>query len=221
MGEPSKLVCPLVNLVIRELLPDHDGSLKIGVVVSYDWTTWAIVLPSLAYKVLKIYAPVSFGKFLQGGTLSGAEWLPPNQARRLSNLKYSWGFLYDDPSFVRHVWGGGINRYGTEVLMSVGSRVRNFRGIHGSWLLVHQHRMGVVTTAVAWVGLGDDFGNPSMEAILSGVDTRTFNTICDTTSKLKTRGGAASQELSLKYRKRDKESISTGGFIPHKEPFFI
>ena len=32
--------------------------------------------------------------------------------------------------------------YRMAVLMSVGSRVRNFRVRHGSWLLVHHHRVG-------------------------------------------------------------------------------
>ena len=34
LGEPSKIARPLVNLVIRELLLDRDGSLKIGEVVA-------------------------------------------------------------------------------------------------------------------------------------------------------------------------------------------
>ena len=76
--EPSKLTHPSVKLVIHELLPDCDGSPKIGVVVAEDWTTRASVLISLGYLVSKIFAPVGFRKFLQGGTLSGAEWLPPN-----------------------------------------------------------------------------------------------------------------------------------------------
>ena len=52
--------------------------------------TWGIVLQSMGYQVLKIYSPARFRKFLQGVTLSGADWLPPNQARRLSNLLYSF-----------------------------------------------------------------------------------------------------------------------------------
>ena len=52
-----------------------------------DWTTWEIVLPSLGYQVLQIHAPARFRKFLLGGTLSGAEWLHPNQARQLINLQ--------------------------------------------------------------------------------------------------------------------------------------
>ena len=44
--------------------------------------------------------------------------------------------------------------YRMAVLMSVGSRVRNFRVRHGSWLLVHHHRVGGVNTATAWVVLG-------------------------------------------------------------------
>ena len=64
--------------MIRDLLPDHDGSLKIGLAVAEDWNTWEIVLPSLGYQLLQIYDPAIFMKFLQGGTLSGDELLPPN-----------------------------------------------------------------------------------------------------------------------------------------------
>ena len=103
--------------------------------------------------------------------------------------------------------------------MSVVSRVRNFRGIYGSWRLVHHHRVEVVTTAAVWVGIGASFGNPSMEAVLSCGVPRTLNTIWDTTSKLKTIGEAASQEIYVKDRKRDKESMSTEVLLPHKEPF--
>ena len=39
LGEPLKISRPLVNLVVQELLPDQDGSLKIGVVVAEDWPT--------------------------------------------------------------------------------------------------------------------------------------------------------------------------------------
>ena len=107
MGYPSKLARPLINLVIRELLPDRDSSLKIGVVVAYDWHIWAIVLLSLRYQVLKIYAPASFRNLLQGGKLSWYEWLPPNQAMRLSNLQDSWFLVSCSPSF--------SNSYGEEV----------------------------------------------------------------------------------------------------------
>ena len=117
--------------MILEVLPDRGGYLKIGVVVVEDWPTWDIVLSPLGYQVLKIYAPARFMKLLQGGTLSGAEWLPPNQARRLSNLQDSWFFMSGSPSFSRQLWGGGINRDMTAVLMSVESRVRNFRVRHG------------------------------------------------------------------------------------------
>ena len=135
--------------------------------VAEDWPKWDIFLLSLGYQVLKFYALIRFRKFLQDGTLSGYEWLPPNQARRLSNLQDSYFFVSGSPSFSRKLWRGGINRDSTAMLMSVASRVRNFRGRHGYWKLVHQHRVGMVTTAAAWVGLGAAFGNLSMEAILS------------------------------------------------------
>ena len=48
------------------------------------------------------------------------------------------------PSFVRQLWGGGINRDRTEVLMYVGYIVRNFSVIHRSWKIVHHHRVGGV-----------------------------------------------------------------------------
>ena len=85
------------------------------------------------------------------------------------------------PSFVRQLRGGGINRDTKAVLMSVGSIVRKFRGRHGYWQLVHHHRVGGVTTAAAWVGLGDSFGNPPMEAILSCRVPMKLNTVWDTT----------------------------------------
>ena len=105
--------------------------------------------------------------------------------------------------------------------MSVGYIFKKFRGIHGSCLLVHHHRVGGVTTSAAWVGLGAAFGNPSREAILSCGVPRTLNTIWYTTSKLKTIWEVASQELSVKYGKRDKESVSMGGFLPHKNPLCL
>ena len=145
--------------MIRELLPEHGGSLKIGLVVVEYFPKCDIVLPSLGYQVLKFYAPKKFRKFLQGGTLSGAEWLPPNQSRRFRNLQYSWGFVSGSPSFVRQLWRGGINRDITSVLMSMGYRVRYFRGRHGSWRPVHHYMVGRVTTAAECLGLGAAFGN--------------------------------------------------------------
>ena len=47
-----------------------------------------------------------------------------------------------------------------------------------------------------------------------------INKIWDTTYKIKTGGVAASQEISVKDGKRDKESVSTVVFLPHKDPFF-
>ena len=117
--------------------------------------------------MLEIYAPERFRNLLQGGTLSRSKWLPPDQARRLRNLQDSYFFVSGSPSFFRHLWGGGINMDMMAVLMSVGYRVKYFRGRHGSWQPVHHHKVGGATTAAAWVELGDAFGKPSMEAILS------------------------------------------------------
>ena len=91
----------------------------------------------------------------------------------------------------------------TAVLISVGYRVRNFRGRNGSWKLVHHHRVGRVNTVAAWVGLGDAFGNPYIEAILSCGFMRTLNKIWDTKSQLKTRQESTSKELSVKDGKRE------------------
>ena len=66
---------------------------KIGVVVAEESHTWEIFLPSLGYQMLQIYSPAGFWKFLQGGTLSEAELLPPNQQSRLSNLQDSCSFV--------------------------------------------------------------------------------------------------------------------------------
>ena len=125
------------------------------------------------------------------------------------------------PSFSKQLWVGGINRDRTAMLMSVGSRIRNFRVRHGHWQLVHHHRVGGVTTDAAWEGLGAAFGIPYMDAILSCGDLRMLNKFLYTTSKLKTRGEDASQELSVKDGKRYKESISAGVLIPHKDPLFL
>ena len=103
------------------------------------------------------------------------------------------------------------------VLMYVGSIVINFRGRHGSWLLVHHHRVGGVNTASALVGLGASFGNPTTEAILSYIVPRMLNTIWYTTSKLNTGGSSASQKLSLKGVKGDKEIVSTVGLLHLKD----
>ena len=109
----------------------------------------------------------------------------------------------------------------TSVLMSLGYRIRNFRGIHGSWWLIHHHRVGRVTNDAAWVRIGSAFGNPSMEAILSCGVLRTLKTIWDITSKLKKIGESDSQEISVKDIKRYKESVSTGGLLPHKDPLCL
>ena len=101
--------------------------------------------------------------------------------------------------------------------MYVGSIVINFRVINGYWRIVHHHRVGGVTTAAAWVGLGDSFGNLPMETMLSCGVLRTLKIIWDTTSKIKTRGEVASQELSTKNGNREKENVSIGGLLPHKE----
>ena len=88
--------------------------------------------------------------------------------------------------------------------MSVGYRIRNFRGIHGSWRLGHHKRVEGVTTSAAWLGLRAAFGDPSMEAVLSCGVPRTLNKVWDTTSKINTRREAAYQELYMKDRNRDK-----------------
>ena len=112
--------------------------------------------------MLQIHTPEKFSKFLQGGTISVAECLTTNQVRRIINLQDSWVFLLVSPIFVRQLWGGSINRDRMKVLMSARSRVRNFRGKHGSWRILYHHRMGGVATTTEWVRLGVAFGNPSM-----------------------------------------------------------
>ena len=88
--------------------------------------------------------------------------------------------MSESPSFVGQLWGGGINRDRTTVLIYVGYRVRKFRGRHGYWQLVYHYGVEGVTTAAAWVGLGAAFGNPFIEALLSCGFPRTFITIRDT-----------------------------------------
>ena len=73
MGETLKFSCPSVNLVIGALLPDRSGSLKIEVVVAEDCNKCAIIITSLGYQLLKIYAPARYRKFLHGYKFSGAK----------------------------------------------------------------------------------------------------------------------------------------------------
>ena len=75
MGEPSKLSLSSVNLVVRELLPERDSSLKIGVVVAEDCPTWAIVIPSLGYQLFKIYPPERFRNLRKHLTKKGASFM--------------------------------------------------------------------------------------------------------------------------------------------------
>ena len=65
----------------------------------------------------------------------------------------------------------------TVVFIFVGSRVRNFRGRHGSWQLVNHQRVGGVTTAAVWTGIGSAFRKPSMEVIISCRVPKTLKTI--------------------------------------------
>ena len=75
--------------------------------------------------------------------------------------------------------------------------------------------------ATVWVGLGGAFENPSMETILSFGVPRTLNTIWDTMSQIETGVAATYQELYVKDRKGYKESASTGGLIPLKDPLYL
>ena len=138
---------------------------------------------------------------------------------RLSNLQHSWGFVSGSPFLSRQLYGGGINRDMMEVFMSWGSIVINFRGRHGSCRLVHHQRLERVTPAAPQVGLGEAFGYLSMEAIPSCGVPITLKTTWDTMSKIKKREVVASNEVSVKYRKRDNESFSAGGLLPQKESF--
>ena len=75
--------------------------------------------------------------------------------------------------------GRGVYKARTVVLMSGLMRVRDFRILHGSWRHVNHHGLGETTTTTAWVGLGVNFGKPSMEVILSCGALRTLNIIWD------------------------------------------
>ena len=124
LGDPTKLAQPSINIVIRYLLLDYNSSLKIGLFLAEGWPTWKTVLPSLGYPVLKTHAPARLRKILQGGTLNGADWLPINQVRRISNFQDTCFFVSGNTRFVRQVWGGVINKDRTTVLMYGGYRVR-------------------------------------------------------------------------------------------------
>ena len=75
--------------MVRDLLPDCDGSLKIGVAVVEDFPKSAIVLPSLGYQVLKIYPPERFsnyGRFWSQGDISWRVEVDEIEARVI----YQW-----------------------------------------------------------------------------------------------------------------------------------
>ena len=57
----------------------YNGSTKFRVVVEEGWPMWDKYIPSLGYQVVHIYTPLRFRRFLQGGNLGGAEWIPLNQ----------------------------------------------------------------------------------------------------------------------------------------------
>ena len=82
--------------------------------VAEYFPTWENVLTSLGYQVLKIQASEKLRKLLQGGTLSGSEWLPPNQGRRLNNLQ--------DTFFVSVNTIILSDRYGEEVSIGIGKQ---------------------------------------------------------------------------------------------------
>ena len=208
--DPSKLARPSVNLVIRLLLLDRDSSLKTGVVVSEDWPTWAIFLPSLGYQLLKIHDLEMFRKVYKvpAGRYSKWSWVVTSwssgEAYQLTKSPFC---CVSQSKFSRQLWGGGINIDSTEALMSIGYRIINFKKIHGSWRLVNHHRVGWMATAEYWVGLGASFGNLSTEDILSCGVPRTLNKIWDTLYKLSTGGASPSQEPSAKSGKKYKESM--------------
>ena len=85
-GRDFKLTRPSINLVIRQLILDRNGYLKIWFVVAEDGRPWKLVLQSLGYHIFQNHTPARFRKSLQGVTLIGVGWLSPNQARRLINL---------------------------------------------------------------------------------------------------------------------------------------
>ena len=78
-----------------------------------------------------------------------------------------------------------------------------------------------MTTDAVWVGLGAEFGNRSMEAILSYGVLRTLNTFWDITYKIKTGGADGSQELSKKDIKGDKERVFTEVLIHLRDPLCL
>ena len=129
--------------------------------------------------------------------------------------------LCQEVQFFSERCGEEVSTYRTEVLMYVESRDRNFRGRHRLCKLFNQHRVGGVTTAAAWFGIGASFENPYMEAILICGVLRKLNTIWDTTYKQSIAGAAAYQDLTGKHGKGDKESFSTGGFLPLKDLFCL
>ena len=102
MGELSKLARPLINLVTQELLLDRDGFIKIGVVVAEDCPTWDIVLPSLEYQSLKIYAPARFSNLRNYLNKKGAYVI----SCLVASIRGSKGFMMDVEGFGHHIGKG-------------------------------------------------------------------------------------------------------------------
>ena len=94
-------------------------------------------------------------------------------------------FVSGNPEFVINIWGGGVNKTRTAVLMFECKRARDAMIRHVLWRLVHHHRVRVLKTAESWVELGVDFGVLAMEAILSCGVPITLSTVWDSAYKLK------------------------------------
>ena len=74
--------------------------------------------------------------------------------------------MYRNAEFSSHVWEWGMNKASAEVVLSGNTRDGNFRISNVSWIHVNHHSMGVVMSSSAWLLLGDNFCNTSMESIL-------------------------------------------------------
>ena len=103
----------------------------------------------------------------KGRDLSGAEWFLPNQVGNIGDLRDIWLFVLGNVKFVRQIWRWGGNKARAEELMFGGTRDRDLRIRNVSWMSVHHHRVWGVTISEAWVGMGVDFVESSMEALLS------------------------------------------------------
>ena len=121
--------------------------------------------------------------------------------------------------FFRQLWGWGINKARVELLLSGNTRSREFIIRGGSWRHVHGHRVRGATISVAWVGLGDKFGQTLMNAILSCLFPITLNPIWNYVSNgIESVVDLPEQSLDKVSVLGYKKHVISDGLLPHECP---